>query len=93
MAREDFLLDDSGDLKWPLERGASDNQHAALAFEAFKGEVRTMPSLGFGALQYVKSGTSPLVLKSRLKSELKRDGYKQPKVGVSQNGELNIEVR
>lgn len=83
MANKDIMLDDENELivdNGDFSVNNSDNQHVALIFEANKGEIRSNPSLGFGAKRYLKKIFKKRNFLRSLKVELERDGYEKPTV-------------
>ena len=90
MEREDILTDDNNELiitNGDFDIGRSDNQHTDIIFRAQKGEIRSSPHLGFGAIRYVKkTANSFRVFLRNLKVELDKDGYKNKYSG----GDLQI---
>ena len=97
MARQDILLDNDNELNvvnGDFEIGDSDNQHAAIIFEAQKGEIRSSPELGFGASKYIKkSGEKVRNFMRNLKVELDKDGYNDADINVDfELNKLTIEV-
>lgn len=97
MARHDILLDDDNELiiqNGDFVVGQSDDQNAAIIFEAQKGEIRSSPELGFGARKYIKkSGSSVRNFLRDLKLELEKDGYNNPDINLDQeNGTLTVKV-
>lgn len=97
MSRQDVLLDDNNELiveNGDFVIGDSDNQHAAIIFEAQKGEIRSSPELGFGAMRFVKnSGSTVRKFLRDLKLELEKDGYADPDINIDQeNGTLTVNI-
>jgi hypothetical protein len=97
MARQDIILNDSNDdlqiVNGDFVIAESNNQHAAIIFDAMKGEIRENPSLGFGAKHYLKSNLKEVELKRALRVELQRDGYVNVNIGLdNKTGILTIDV-
>lgn len=94
---KDILLDDDGDLlieNGDLVIGEADNQNVALIFQAFKGEIRAMPELGFAAGKYLKTVNPKARFKRNLKIELERDGYSEVDINVdASTSELKVTVK
>jgi len=96
MARQDILLTDENELQIANGDFAIDDandQHVALLFDAIKGEIRNDPSLGFGAVRYLKSRVTDVELKRALRVELNKDGYNNAQIELNrESGKIQIVV-
>jgi len=63
--------------------GNIDYQRCRLIIKARKGEIKKYPTLGFGIDQYPKSIANPQKFVNDLQTELKSDGFTNPKVTVT----------
>ena len=94
---KDLMLDDNGDLlieNGDLVLGDADNQNVQLIFQAYKGEIRSSPELGFGAGKYVKSTDPKARFKRDLKVELAKDNYKDVDIEIDQSlKELKVTIQ
>jgi hypothetical protein len=62
-------------------------------FDAQPGSFKEFPRIGFGAINYIKSNTSPRKFTRNLKEQLNRDGYANPTVDISEGyKQLKIKV-
>ncbi|MTK53297.1 hypothetical protein [Paludibacter sp.] len=92
-----ILLTDTNDLQLSVVKdstglitsgmvvGNSDYQRARLITMFRKGEVKEYPTLGFGIEQYNKAVVNTQKFASELETELNADGFKNPRVTVTEN--------
>jgi hypothetical protein len=90
-----ILLTESYDLQIKVERNSSglitqglviwniDYQRCRLILKARKGEIKEYPTLGFGIDQYQKAVANTQKFVNDLQTELKSDGFANPKVTVT----------
>ncbi|MDE5525701.1 hypothetical protein [Elizabethkingia meningoseptica] len=96
MARQDFKIDDSGELmiiNGDFVIGDSDMQHVEHVVIACPGEYKQFPPVGFGAILQIKKNSNELAFKRDLKIQLEYDGYPDPDIDLSggyENLKINI---
>lgn len=93
--RTDILLDEAYDLK--IENGDfligdSDMQHVDHILLAHPGEYKEYPQVGVGLSKYVKTTGKEQSLKRSIRVQLNYDGYKNPRIKLSDNLKLKVEV-
>lgn len=86
----DFLLDSDGDLKYPLTRGKSDEQHVGLLLEVEKGGFKENPNATVGIASFLES-ENPQALLAEIRKTLNADNMKVGIVKFS-NGKLLIDA-
>jgi hypothetical protein len=79
------VRDSSGLITSGLVIGNTDYQRARLITMLHKGELKEYPTLGFGIEQYNKAIVNTQKFASELETELKADGFKNPRVTVTEN--------
>lgn len=74
--------------------GQSDQQHVKHIVEAFKGEYKSTPLVGFGALNWLKRDDKiESEFRRDLKIQLENDGYTDATIDISKGfGNLQIEI-
>ncbi len=93
--RTDISLNEDNDLK--IENGdfvigLSDMQHVEHILVAHPGEYKEQPQLGIGIESYLKTTGKEQKLKRAIRVQLGFDGYKNPKIDLSDNLKLSIKV-
>ncbi len=69
----DLLLDGTGDIAIPLQRGESSLQHQKLLLQTIKGDWKEQPTVGVMAAGYLKDDNESGFLNA-IKIEFERDG-------------------
>lgn len=95
--RNDILLDENNNLliiDGDFVCGLSDQQHVKHIVEAFKGEYKSTPLVGFGALNYLKRDEKiESEFRRDLKIQLENDGYTDAKIDIAKGfNNLQIEI-
>lgn len=95
--RQDILLDENNELiiaDGDFVIGQSDQQHVKHIVEAFKGEYKSNPLVGFGAINYLKRDDKiESEFRRDLKIQLENDGYNDSDIDVSAGFEkLKIDI-
>ncbi len=95
--RQDILLDEQNKIliaDGDFVIGQSDQQHVKHIVEAFKGEFKASPVVGFGILNYLKRDEKiESEFRRDLKIQLENDGYTDPNIDLSEGfGKLKIEI-
>lgn len=95
--RNDILLDENNKLlivDGDFVCGLSDQQHVKHIVEAFKGEYKSTPLVGFGALNYLKRDEKiESEFRRDLKIQLENDGYTDAKIDIAKGfNNLQIEI-
>lgn len=95
--RNDILLDENNNLlivDGDFVCGLSDQQHVKHLVEAFKGEYKSTPLVGFGALNYLKRDEKiESEFRRDLKIQLENDGYTNAKIDIAKGfNNLQIEI-
>ena len=95
--RNDILTDENNDIiivDGDFAIGQSDQQHVSNIIDAFKGEFKMFPLLGFGIVNFFKRDNKiESEFKRDLKIQLENDGYVDPLIDVSEGfSNLKIEV-
>lgn len=95
MARQDIILNDDSTRKvqnGDYLIGDSDQQHSAKILDAFPGEIRLNPSLGFGARGWLKKTIRSVAeIETAIKREHAKDGYDQIEVSFSE-GKVTVDL-
>lgn len=93
--RNDILLDENNNLlivDGDFVCGQSDQQHVKHIVEAFKGEYKSTPLVGFGALNYLKRDEKiESEFRRDLKIQLENDGYTDAKIDIAK-GFKNLQI-
>ena len=95
--RNDILLDEQNEVliaDGDFVIGQSDQQHVKHIVEAFKGEYKSAPLVGFGAIGYLKRDEMiESEFRRDLKIQLENDGYIDSKIDLSEGFQkLKIEL-
>jgi hypothetical protein len=95
--RNDILLDEQNEpliVDGDFVIGQSDQQHVKHIVEAFKGEYKSNPTVGFGVISYLKR--DELIeseFRRDLKIQLENDGYNDSEIDLSEGfGKLKINI-
>ena len=96
--RNDILLDENNNLlivDGDFVCGLSDQQHVKHLVEAFKGEYKSTPLVGFGALNYLKRDEKiESEFRRDLKIQLENDGYLDSEIDLSEGfTKLKINIK
>lgn len=84
--RQDILKDDNNELLFEngdFAIGQSDQQHVGDIFISQPGEWKEFPVLGFGAVNYLKTGVTESEFKRDLKLQFQYDGYTDARIDTS----------
>lgn len=95
--RNDILLNDSNELitiGGDFAIGQSDQQHVKHIIEAFKGEYKANPLVGFGVISYLKRDNKiESEFRRDLKIQLENDGYNDANIDLSEGfAKLKIDL-
>lgn len=95
--RNDILLDENNELliaDGDFVTGQSDQQHVKHIVEAFKGEYKAHPLVGFGIINYLKREENiESEFRRDLKIQLENDGYNDPQIDISEGfSKLKINI-
>lgn len=95
--RNDILLDENNNLlivDGDFACRQSDQQHVKNIVEAFKGEYKQNPLVGFGVITYLKRDEKiESEFRRDLKIQLENDGYTDAKIDIAKGFEnLQIEI-
>ena len=86
--RNDILLNEQNELliiDGDFVIGQSDQQHVKHIVEAFKGEYKANPLVGFGAINYLKKDEMiESEFRRDLKIQLENDGYNDTEIDLSE---------
>ncbi|MBI9063286.1 MAG: hypothetical protein JEZ14_14995 [Marinilabiliaceae bacterium] len=95
MERNDFLLDDNGDLmteNGDFVTGPSDDQNVELLLVLHKGELKESPTIGVGLNRFLgKQNTSLTEMQREIKVGLQADGYKVKSITTGDNGTFDLD--
>ncbi|WP_187477852.1 oxidase [Amniculibacterium sp. G2-70] len=85
--RKDILLNEQNEIlivDGDFVIGQSDQQHVKHIVEAFKGEYKSNPLVGFGVINYLKRDEMiESEFKRDLKIQLTSDGYQDPIIDLT----------
>lgn len=95
--RSDIILNENNELlivDGDFASGQSDQEHVKHIVEAFKGEYKANPLVGFGAINYLKRDEKiESEFRRDLKIQLENDGYSDSRIDLSTGFEnLKIEI-
>lgn len=95
--RQDILLNEGNEILivgGDFVTGQSDQQHVKHIVEAFKGEYKSNPLVGFGVLGYLKRDDKiESEFRRDLKIQLENDGYIDAEIDLSEGFEsLKINI-
>lgn len=95
--RYDIQIDDQNDILivgGDFTIGQSDQQHVKHIVEAFKGEYKSSPQVGFGVINYLKRDDKiESEFRRDLKIQLENDGYVDAEIDLSEGFEkLKINI-
>jgi hypothetical protein len=98
MMRDDILLNEQNELlivDGDLVIGQSDQQHIKHIVEAFKGEYKHDPLVGFGVIGYLKRDEKiESEFRRDLKIQLENDGYLDSEIDLSEGfTKLKINIK
>ena len=91
---QDFLLDESGDLKivnGDFAVGDAELQHIDDLVYSFKGEWKEFPLLGAEAQRLIKQRNGLAKVKKEIRQQLEDDGYKNVNIKV-EGEEIQIDA-
>lgn len=69
----DLLLDSTGDIAIPLQRGESSLQHQTLLLQTAKGDWKEQPTVGVGTIGFLKDENESGLL-NEIRIEFEKDG-------------------
>lgn len=95
--RNDILLNEQNEpliVGGDFVIGQSDQQHVKHIIEAFKGEYKSSPMVGFGVISYLKRDERiESEFRRDLKIQLENDGYIDSQIDLSEGFEkLKIDI-
>lgn len=93
--RNDILVDENNEIiivNGDFALGESDHQHVKHIVEAFKGEYKANPLVGFGVISYLKRDEKiESEFRRDLKIQLENDGYADAKIDLT-TGFKNLKI-
>ncbi len=87
---QDLLLDENGDLAFPLQRGESTKQHQELLLVIDKGGIKENPTATVGVMNYLESEDTAGLLQE-IRKCFTADGMNVTKCGLK-NGKIEIDA-
>jgi hypothetical protein len=92
MARQDFLIDEDGDLvieNDTLKVGQSDDQHVKLLLETYRGNWTQYPNVGLGLGRFL-NGQLGGAFRREFKLQLAADAYEAVTLAVNEGGQIYV---